>query len=48
MNALAWLARGLVLLCWVPFIYGLWFYDAAREAWQKWRLGDRYEGPAED
>lgn len=48
MNRLRFIARVLVALCFVPLVWLLCLSEAAVEAHKKKKLGDAYEGPAED
>lgn len=48
MKLLTLIARCALLACWVPVVWALFFYDGAREAWMKYKLGEGYEGPAEE
>lgn len=48
MKLLSLIARAAVLLAFIPLVWAVFFYDAAREHSKKKRLGAAYEGPAED
>ena len=48
MKPLTLILRVAVVIAFIPIVWAVFFYDAAREHAKKKRLGAAYEGPAEE